>query len=224
MAVIGTGYTGGDPTKLNKSGYVLGDVLVSNPAGMLVPLGVGPNSDVLTANSSAADGVEWDPSGGGGGGTPSNSVVTEQTFGQSAAAGVSSNYQRGDHTHGTPTLNNLTFTGKTQYGQSASIPQNLVDAATIVTDASTGNHFRVTLGGSRTLANPTNPADGQHILFEIIQDATGSRTLVLGSKFSTGTDIPVVTLSLTPTKRDFLLVTYNLTVDKFFVIAFVRGY
>jgi len=38
-----------------------------------------------------------------GGGTPSESVVSETSFGQSPAAGTSANYSKGDHTHGTPT-------------------------------------------------------------------------------------------------------------------------
>lgn len=39
--------------------------------------------------------------GGGGGGTPSNTVVTEQVFGQASNAGAATVYSRGDHTHGT---------------------------------------------------------------------------------------------------------------------------
>lgn len=38
----------------------------------------------------------------GAGGTPSNTVVTEQTFGQADTPGVSLEFSRGDHTHGTP--------------------------------------------------------------------------------------------------------------------------
>ena len=40
--------------------------------------------------------------GGGGGASPSNSVVTEEAFGQGDTPGVSGLYSRGDHTHGTP--------------------------------------------------------------------------------------------------------------------------
>src|SRR3990167_338976 len=36
------------------------------------------------------------------GGTPSGTVVTETAFGQGAASGTSTEYSRGDHTHGTP--------------------------------------------------------------------------------------------------------------------------
>ena len=38
----------------------------------------------------------------GAGGTPSNTVVTEQTYGQNDGAGASLEFSRGDHTHGTP--------------------------------------------------------------------------------------------------------------------------
>jgi hypothetical protein len=57
----------------------------------------------------------------------------------------------------------------------------LTDAATILVDASLGNHFTVTLAGNRTLGVPSNPVDGQKITFEVAQDATGSRTLAFAS-------------------------------------------
>lgn len=53
----------------------------------------------------------------------------------------------------------------------------LTDAATIAVDASLSNVFTVTLGGNRTLGQPTNPKDGQSITIFITQDGTGSRTL-----------------------------------------------
>lgn len=103
-------------------------------------------------------------------------------------------------------------------------PVTLTDAATIATDASLGTHFRVTLGGNRTLDNPTNPADGQKVVWELIQDGTGSRTITLGTSFALGTDITGVTLSTTAGKRDFLGAVYNSTAAKWYVIAFVKGY
>ena len=51
-------------------------------------------------------------------------------------------------------------------------PVTLTDAPVIATDASLSNHFRVTLGGNRVLGNPTNPTDGQKVIWEIVQDAT----------------------------------------------------
>jgi len=103
-------------------------------------------------------------------------------------------------------------------------PATLTDAATIATDASLGNHFRVTLGGNRTLGNPTNGTDGQKVLWEIIQDATGSRTLTLDTNFVLGTDISSTTLTTGANKRDFLGAVYNATAGKWYVIAFVKGY
>ena len=100
----------------------------------------------------------------------------------------------------------------------------LTDGATISTDAGLGNRFRVTLGGNRTLANPTNAVDGQQMVWEIIQDATGSRTITLGTKFVLGTDITAVTLTTTANKRDYLTAAYNASADKFYVTGFIKGY
>lgn len=60
---------------------------------------------------------------------------------------------------------------------------SLTDGATINTNAGLAEAFRVTLGGNRTLANPTNMADGRTYVWRIKQDGTGSRTLSYGSKF-----------------------------------------
>jgi hypothetical protein len=103
-------------------------------------------------------------------------------------------------------------------------PVALTDAATIATDASLGNLFRVTLAGNRTLGNPTNPTDGQKAVWELIQDATGTRTLTLGTAFALGTTITAVTLTTTASKRDFMGAVYNSTAAKWFVIALSKGY
>lgn len=103
-------------------------------------------------------------------------------------------------------------------------PVALTDAATIATNAALGNHFRVTLGGNRTLGNPTNPTDGQRVIWELIQDATGSRTITLDTNFALGTTISAVTLTTTASKRDFLGAIYNSTAGKWYVIAFSKGF
>jgi hypothetical protein len=66
---------------------------------------------------------------------------------------------------------------------------SLTDGATITPDFSLGNNYSVTLGGNRTLANPTNLTAGQSGIIVITQDGTGSRTLAYGSyfKFAGGT-------------------------------------
>ena len=57
----------------------------------------------------------------------------------------------------------------------------LTDGATITPDFSASNNFSVTLGGNRTLANPTNIVAGQSGVIFVSQDSTGSRTLSYGS-------------------------------------------
>lgn len=80
----------------------------------------------------------------------------------------------------------------------------LTDGATITPDFGTGNNFSVTLGGNRTLANPTNQGAGQHGAIVITQDGTGGRTLAYGSnwKFPGGT---APTLTTTANAVDVLV-------------------
>ena len=70
----------------------------------------------------------------------------------------------------------------------------LTDAATITPDFAAGNNFSVTLGGNRTLANPTNLVVGQSGVIKITQDATGSRTLAFGNAWDwAGGSVPSLT-------------------------------
>jgi hypothetical protein len=85
-------------------------------------------------------------------------------------------------------------TAKTDVVQSFSVAQRgtitgLTDGATITPDFAAANNYSVTLGGNRTLANPTNITAGQSGVIVITQDGTGSRTLAYGSyfKFAGGT-------------------------------------
>jgi hypothetical protein len=85
-------------------------------------------------------------------------------------------------------------TAKTDVVQSFTAAQRgtivaLTDGATITPDFAAGNNFSVTLGGSRTLANPTNLTAGQSGVIVVTQDGTGGRTLAFGSnwKFPGGT-------------------------------------
>jgi len=59
----------------------------------------------------------------------------------------------------------------------------LTDASSIATDLALSNNFAITLGGNRTLANPTNTVAGQSGSIFITQDGTGSRTLAFGTNF-----------------------------------------
>jgi len=79
----------------------------------------------------------------------------------------------------------------------------LTDGATITPDFAVANNFSVTLGGSRTLANPSNLTAGQSGVIVITQDGTGSRTLAYGSYFKFATGV-APTLTTTASAVDVL--------------------
>jgi hypothetical protein len=79
-------------------------------------------------------------------------------------------------------------TAKTDVAQSFTAAQRgaitaLTDGATITPDFAVANNFSVTLGGNRTLANPSNLTAGQTGSIFITQDGTGSRTIAYGSQY-----------------------------------------
>lgn len=101
----------------------------------------------------------------------------------------------------------------------------LTDGANIATSADNGDVFTVTLGGNRTMDNPTGtPTDGQQIVYRIKQDATGSRTLTWGTAFRFSNDVPVPTLSTAAGKTDYVGFQYNATDSKWDCLAVSRGY
>ncbi len=55
--------------------------------------------------------------------------------------------------------------------------QTLTDAATITWNVKDGRSSVVTLGGNRTLGNPTNLHTGRNYVLIVKQDGTGSRTI-----------------------------------------------
>ncbi len=59
----------------------------------------------------------------------------------------------------------------------------LTDGASISWNLDTSPVAKVTLGGNRTLANPSNMKDGGFYLLRVTQDGTGSRTLTLGANY-----------------------------------------
>ena len=59
----------------------------------------------------------------------------------------------------------------------------MTDDATIYPEFTSNNNFSVTLGGSRTIANPNTPVPGQTGLFYLQQDGTGSRVVSWGSSY-----------------------------------------
>ena len=82
----------------------------------------------------------------------------------------------------------------------------LTDAATIAVDMSLANNFSVTLGGNRTLGNPTNLTAGQSGIIFITQDSTGSRTLAYSSYWDFPNAVTPV-LTTTASAVDVLIYT-----------------
>ena len=97
----------------------------------------------------------------------------------------------------------LITSAKLNYSEST-----LTDGATINWDASTQDVCKVTLGGNRTLAAPTNNTTGQFISILVIQDGTGSRTLTWNAVFEFASDT-APTLTTTASKGDVFVFRYN---------------
>lgn len=85
--------------------------------------------------------------------------------------------------------------------------ETLTDGATITPDFANTNNFTVTLGGNRTLANPTNLVAGQSGSIFVVQDGTGSRTLSWGSywDFVDGTAPTLTTTAAAVDRVDYVV-------------------
>lgn len=88
-------------------------------------------------------------------------------------------------------------------------------AATIAIDMATGLNFSTTMTGNRILGAPANAKPGQSGVIELLQDATGGRTLTFNAawKFEGGTP---PTLSTAANARDILVFT---VISANFVVA-----
>ena len=90
-------------------------------------------------------------------------------------------------------------TAKTDVAQTFSAAQRgtittLTDAATVTPDFAASNNYTLTLGGNRTIANPTNLTAGQSGSIFLLQDGSGSRTVAWGSYWDfAGGVAPVLT-------------------------------
>lgn len=131
-------------------------------------------------------------------GLSTNGLITRTSTGNAAARTITGTTDvitvtNGDGVSGNPTLTVGSLVARTDTNQSFSVAQRgtitaLTDGATITPNFNNANNFSVTLGGNRTLANPTNQTAGQSGVIVVTQDGTGSRTLAYGSnwKFAGG--------------------------------------
>lgn len=163
-----------------------------------------------------------------GGGDP----VTPAAIGASATG----------HTHGAADVTSGTFAiGRIPTGTSSSTvaigndtrlsvkpyaPVTLTDGASVSLNASLGTHFRLTAAGNRTISAPSNPTDGQVIVIEHLASG-GARTLALttgsAGSFKFGTDITALTATSSGLV-DLIQAVYNTTADRWWVIAYVKGF
>ena len=100
----------------------------------------------------------------------------------------------------------------------------LTDAPTIAVDASQGNDFRVTLAASRTMATPSNPTDGQQIIFQITQGSGGSAAITWGTGYEFSAALPQPALSTAAGKTDLLGFIYDSAKGQWLLAAFVNGF
>lgn len=116
-------------------------------AGTNVTISESLTGEVLTVTLAASG-------GGGGGGTPASSVVSETSFGQSPAVGTSTDYARGDHTHGTPAvpahsaLSSLAWTSSGHTGSNTSVAAFNGSGAAQVVQATADETMLVRRGGT----------------------------------------------------------------------------
>ena len=97
----------------------------------------------------------------------------------------------------------------------------LTDGATITPDFAAGCNFTVTLGGNRTLANPTNLTAGQSGSIFVVQDATGSRTLAFGSNWDfTGGTAPTLSTAANAVDRIDYVVRSGTSIHTVFTVNY----
>ena len=105
-------------------------------------------------------------------------------------------------------------TAKTDVAQTFSAAQRgtittLTDGATVTPDFAASNNYVLTLGGNRTIANPTNLTAGQSGSIFLVQDGTGSRTAAWGSywDFAGGTAPTLTTTAAAVDRIDYVVRT-----------------
>lgn len=120
----------------------------------------------------------------------------------------------------------------TSAASSATQANTLLQAYTVVQDAwapgvtidwGAANCHRLTLGGNTTITF-TGGRDGEKLILEIKQDATGSRSVTLPANIRYSSMITTVALSAAPNAMDKLGFMYNAADDKYDLVAAAYGF
>lgn len=127
---------------------------------------------------------------------------------------------------GTPTAAPTVTEHDANYTAEQAGAVTLTDAATIATDASLGNYFRVAVATGRTLGAPTNPTDTQKCIWEIQNTDGSAQTLTLATGaggFLFGSTITALT-DIAAGKRDLIGAIYHATLDRWLVCGYAKGF
>jgi hypothetical protein len=209
----------GNGSNVATSVAVTGDVTISNAGVTAIAAGVVVNADVSAsaaiafsklANVSATDRLLGRSTAGAG-------AIEEVTCTAAGRALIDDADAAAQRTTlgvviGTDVQAYDADTAKTDVTQTYTAGQRgeittLTDAATIAVDFADSNNFSVTLGGGRTLGNPTNQVAGQSGSLFVVQDGTGSRTLAYSSdwEFAGGTAPTLSTAASAVDRIDYIV-------------------
>ena len=171
LAMSSVKITGGDISGITDLAIADGGTGASTQANARTNLGAaasGANTDITSLGGLTTDIAVAD------GGTGASDAATART---NLGVAIGSDVQAYD-----------ADTAKTDVAQTFTSAQRgevtaLSDGASISIDLADSNNFSVTLGGNRTLSNPSNIVAGQTGSIFVSQDGTGSRTLSFGSYY-----------------------------------------
>ena len=153
------------------------NVIIGNGTGSVTFVAPGTAGNVLSSNGTA-----WVSTAAASSGFPITLGNTSIAASSTTTAVGNLTINNANVASGLVNASNVTSTTTMSASGNAFMTiATLTDGATITPNFGANNNFTVTLGGNRTLGNPTNLNAGQSGVIFITQDATGSRTLAYSS-------------------------------------------